>query len=68
MDTKNLKSVTITQDLNGREYTSFLINIVKHWLLRLYRLLQIERGPCPAGIAETCRQGACELIPGGNGR
>ena len=57
-----------TQDLNGRENTSFLINIVKQLLLRLYRLLQIERGLCRAGIAETCRQGACELIPGRNGR
>ena len=43
-------------------------NIVKRSLLSLYRLLQIERGPCSAGIAKTGRQGACELITCGNGR
>ena len=51
-----------TQDLNGRENTSLLINIVNRSLLRLYGFLQIERGPSRAGIAETGRQVACELI------
>ena len=55
-----------TLDFNGLENTSFPINIVKRSLLRLYRPLQIERGPCRAEIAETGRQGACELVPGGN--
>ena len=42
-----------TLDSNGWENTSFLINIVKRSLLRLYKLLQVEHGPYRAGIAET---------------
>ena len=49
--------------MNGRENTSFLTNIVKRSLLRLYRLLQVERGSSHAGIAETGRQVACKLRP-----
>ena len=49
--------------MNGRENTSCLINIVKRSLLRLYWLLQAERGPSRAGIAETGKQVACVLMP-----
>ena len=54
------------QDLNGRENTSFLINIDKCSLLQLYRLLQVKRGPSCEGIAET---GSLQAeAAGGNGR
>ena len=64
---KTVSTTTIrsTLDLIGRENTSFLINIVKRSLLRLYRLLQVERRPYRA---ETDRQLACEMIPGKNDR
>ena len=52
-----------TLNLNGRENTSFLINIVTRLLLRFYWLLQVKRGPSRAGIAKTGRQVACELMP-----
>ena len=55
--------IPATMDLNGRENASYLMNIVKCWLLRLYRLPQVERGPSRAGFAQTGRQLACELMP-----
>ena len=51
-----------TVNCNGCKCGCYLINIVKRSLLRSYRLLQVERGPCRAGIAETGRQVACKLI------
>ena len=36
-----------TLDFNGLENTSFPINIVKRSLLRLYRLLQVDRTAVP---------------------